>query len=79
MKANRFVCDFLEKNGFEKMAKDKYKNTKCKVIINDSHYEVVFYSEAFLEHMSFYTDSLNFPNLLGNLIWHELIDKNFKR
>lgn len=79
MESNRFVRDFLERNRFEQLTDNNYKNDKCEVIINDSYYEVVYYSEHFLEYMSFYTESLNFPALLGNLIWHEFIDKDFKR
>lgn len=79
MESNRFVSDFLERNGFEKINKGTYKNDRCEVSINSSYYEVAYYSEPFLEWMSFYTESLHFPGLLGNLIWHEFIDKDFKR
>lgn len=79
MEANRFVRDFLERNGFEKTVDDSYKNDKCEVFINDDYYEVVYYSEPFLEYLSFSTESLNFPTLLGNLIWGKFIDKDFKR
>ena len=79
IKKFKFVTDFLERNGFEKINNKTYKNDKCKIIINDTHYEVTYYAEEFLEYMSFYTESLNFPALLGNLIWHEFIDRDFKR
>lgn len=79
MESNRFVRDFLERNGFEQATSNSYKNDKCEVVINEGDYEVNYYSEPFLEHMSFYTESLHFTTLLGNLIWHEFIDKDFKR
>ena len=79
MKHYKFVPNFLERNGFEKTKSDSYKNNKCEVIINETYYQVTYYAEEFLEYMTFYTESLNFPALLGNLIWHEFIDKDFKR
>lgn len=75
----KFVEEFLERNGFEMVDETTFKNDKCTVVIHEWYYEIYYYDEDFSENMAFFTDSLKIPELLGNLLWHKFIDKDFKR
>lgn len=75
----KFVGIFLKRNGFEKVDENTFKNDKCTVVIHEECYEIYYYDEDFSENMAFFTDSLRLPELLGNLLWHKFIDKDFKR
>lgn len=76
---NEYITRFLERNGFIKQEDSIYKNERCTVTIDEDYYVIEYYEKAFLEYLTFYTDSLSLPNLLGQLLWMELIDRDFSK
>lgn len=76
---NNHAINFLERNNFTKVKENTYFNDKCTVVIYEDYYEVEYYEEAVFDYVFFYTDSLSLPNLLGKLLWMELIDRDFSK
>lgn len=70
------IEQFLLKNGFKKVSDIIYQTDKCMItIIENIHYSI----EIFEEQTVLYSHNLNYYWLLGVLIDHDLIDKDYKR
>lgn len=73
------VCEFLEKNGFEKrfdyvMGENIYIRGRCSVCIRDRYYKVID-----KDHDVMYSDDLNIYWLIGVLTYYGYMDKNYKQ
>ncbi|MFX1295600.1 MAG: hypothetical protein ACFFD2_12215 [Promethearchaeota archaeon] len=72
------IEEFLLKNGFKKLNNTHYENNKCDIYIN---YKAEYYLIKFVidSHVyDVYTTTLKLTELVGELTWHDLIDKNYK-
>ena len=77
--AEKFIKDFLVKNGFFLNHDGRFFKDKCIVSIEDSHYKVTHYDESFLEWMDWFSSDLTIPSLAGYLSWNDFIERGYSK
>jgi hypothetical protein len=75
--AQKFVIDFLVKNGFTLNHDGRLFKDKCIVTIEDTYYKVSHYDEDFLEWMDWFSSDLTIVSLAGYLSWYDFIERGY--
>lgn len=76
---DKYVVSFLERNGFTMKEEDVYENEHCTVILFDKYYQISYWSEDFMEDMSYFTDNLSLAGLAGLLSWNDFIPRGYNK
>lgn len=75
--AEKFIRDFLIKNGFTLNYDGKLFKEKCIITIEEDYYEVSHYDEDFLEWMDWFSSDLSIYSLVGYLSWNDFIERGY--
>jgi hypothetical protein len=82
MKTNKYIEEFLIKNGFKTSKLGWFVNTYCRIrIVDNKYYEVKINNNLTdnEESGSMFSNDLNIYWLIGVLTYNELINKNYKK
>ena len=77
--AQKFIKDFLIKNGFVLNYDGRLFKEKCIITIEEEYYKVSHYDEDFLEWMDWFSPDLTIYSLAGYLSWNDFIEKEYKK
>lgn len=73
------VKEILKRNGFKELSYNYYSNSKCDILFHEDYYEVEHYDKDFLEYMTWFSDNLNIPALMGYLSWMDFIERGYEK
>lgn len=70
-----YIEQFLTKNGFTKISDKKYESEKYQILIRKKYYQVNYNDEH--NNYWFVTHTISIPELLGYLLFNNLISRDF--
>lgn len=77
--AEKFVIDFLVKNGFTKNHDGRLFKEKCIITIEETYYKVSHYDESFLGWLDWFSSDLTIVGLAGYLSWNDFIERGYNK
>lgn len=71
--------EILERNGFKDINDGQFMKESVIITIWEDHYTVEHFDTDFLEWLTWYSESLNIPALMGYLSWMDFIGRGYEK